>query len=85
MPDLQSIKLSGQLASSYSMRRAGSLTLPWEVNGLELQAACPFQWIEAPQSSQVTKYLPHISRHIQKVLDDKKCSRCMMPKDFRHY
>lgn len=43
-----------------------------EMSGLELQPVTPFQWIEAPEASQASQYLPHISSHIQQILDDEK-------------
>lgn len=43
-----------------------------DVSGLELQAACPFQWSEASGPSQAKQYLHHISHHIQGAFDDKE-------------
>ena len=52
-----------------------------EITGLKLQPVTPFQWSEAPEASQAGHFLPHISSHIQQILNDKKY--CMY--DARRY
>ena len=53
---------------------AGLLLEPFlgEVSGLKLQPANPFQWSEAPESSQSSQYLPHVGSHIRDALSDQK-------------